>query len=370
TGTEPLPMSRKLSSGGGWFDGEDPVEEGVLGDDAAKADAGGVGGGEELYSAASACVNITRNLSLPIKTNPEHDISSCEQGLLSEPHGKIPFLFSEIFSHHFKLFNSSPLSPFLPPPLLSFALSFSPLFDSSPSATRDDYGTNDGGQAGGRPAGGGGGSGRPASGSATPVLESDDGARICFTQPQECRRRERETSAWIRRLPANGDEQICSPRPRSDRGVRICRPQPREQATYLAPPPSGAITATATPGRIYQQQEQLEQVMDSSTNPSPLMWFDNTTHNLLRAVDCYGLERLKAICETKLCLDIDVKSVMVILLLADQHQCDMLKQACFSFIANPNTLETVTGTPEYHQFKSLYPILLIEVLENACILRK
>lgn len=85
-----------------------------------------------------------------------------------------------------------------------------------------------------------------ASGSATPVLESDGGVRICFTQPQECRRREWETSAWIRRLPANGDEQICSPRPRSDRGVRICRPQPREQATYLAPPPSGAITATAT----------------------------------------------------------------------------------------------------------------------------
>lgn len=112
------------------------------------------------------------------------------------------------------------------------------------------------------------------------------------------------------------------------------------------------------------------EVMDSSMNPSPLMWFDNTTHNLLRAADCYGLERLKAICETKLCLDIDVKSVMVILLLADQHQCDMLKQACFSFIANPNTLETVTGTPEYHQFKSLYPILLIEVLENVCILRK
>uniref|UniRef100_A0A0E0EJA9 BPM/SPOP BACK domain-containing protein n=1 Tax=Oryza meridionalis TaxID=40149 RepID=A0A0E0EJA9_9ORYZ len=301
-----------------------------------------------LYSAASACVNITRNLSLPIKTNPEHDISSCEQGLLSEPHGKIPSLFSEIFSHHFKLFNSSPLSPFLPPPLLSFALSFSPLFASSPSATRDDYGTNDGGQAGGR----------PASGSATPVLESDGGARICFTQPQECRRRERETSAWISCLPANGDEQICSPRPRSDHGVRICHPQPREQATDLAPP---ALRSDHSHG---------DEVMDSSTNPSPLMWFDNTTHNLLRAADCYGLERLKAICETKLCLDIDVKSVMVILLLADQHQCDMLKQACFSFIANPNTLETVIGTPEYHQFKSLYPILLIEVLENVCILRK
>nr|BAD03734.1 hypothetical protein [Oryza sativa Japonica Group] len=52
-GTEPLPMSRKLSSGGGWFDGEDPVEEGVLGDDAAKADAGGVGGGEEVTRARS-----------------------------------------------------------------------------------------------------------------------------------------------------------------------------------------------------------------------------------------------------------------------------------------------------------------------------
>lgn len=162
-------------------------------------------------------------------------------GLLSEPHGKIPFLFSEIFSHHFKLFNSSPLSPFLPPPLLSFALSFSPLFASSPKC-RGRLCTHDGGQ---RAAAAGGGA-EAAAADLPPVLESDGGARICFTQPQECRRREWETSAWIRRLPANGDEQICSPRPRSDRGVRICRPQPREQATYLAPPPSGAITATAT----------------------------------------------------------------------------------------------------------------------------
>lgn len=121
---------------------------------------------------------------------------------------------------------------------------------------------------------------------------------------------------------------------------------------------------------VYVYPLSYAEVMDPSTNPSPLMWFDNTTHNLLRAADCYGLERLKAICETKLCLDIDVKSVMVILLLADQHKCDMLKQACFSFIAAPNSLETVIGTPEYHQFKSLYPILLIEVLENVCILRK
>uniref|UniRef100_A0A0E0LSJ1 BTB domain-containing protein n=1 Tax=Oryza punctata TaxID=4537 RepID=A0A0E0LSJ1_ORYPU len=49
-------------------------------------------------------------------------------------------------------------------------------------------------------------------------------------------------------------------------------------------------------------------VMDSSANPNPLMWLDNTTHNLLRVADCYGLERIKTICETKLCLDIDVNS--------------------------------------------------------------
>uniref|UniRef100_A0A0E0ASF5 BPM/SPOP BACK domain-containing protein n=1 Tax=Oryza glumipatula TaxID=40148 RepID=A0A0E0ASF5_9ORYZ len=240
---------------------------------------------------------------------------------------------------------------------------------------RDDYGTNDGGQAGGRPAGGGGGSGRPASGSATPVLESDGGARICFTQPQECRRRERETNAWIRRLPANGDEQICSPRPRSDRGVRICRPQPWEKATDLAPPPSGAITATATVsggcGELVDPPPLLPLSLVFCDPGSQRSWGSASIgRGSSRDGSTNNKSNLNAICETKLCLDIDVKSVMVILLLADQHKCDMLKQACFSFIANPNTLETVIGTPEYHQFKSLYPILLIEVLENVCILRK
>ncbi|KAF0900466.1 hypothetical protein E2562_032074 [Oryza meyeriana var. granulata] len=106
-----------------------------------------------------------------------------------------------------------------------------------------------------------------------------------------------------------------------------------------------------------------------------LMPLDNCNANelmrhLLHAADRYGIERLKAICEMKLCMDIDVERVIITLLLADQHQCNMLKQACISFLATPNTMKKVIGTPEYDQLKSLYPRLLIEILESVCTIPK
>lgn len=51
--------------------------------------------------------------------------------------------------------------------------------------------------------------------------------------------------------------------------------------------------------------------------------------HLLVAADRYNLERLKLICEDKLCKHIDVDSVVTTLLLAEQHQCLGLKKACF-----------------------------------------
>uniref|UniRef100_A0A0D9X5K7 BTB domain-containing protein n=1 Tax=Leersia perrieri TaxID=77586 RepID=A0A0D9X5K7_9ORYZ len=91
-----------------------------------------------------------------------------------------------------------------------------------------------------------------------------------------------------------------------------------------------------------------------------LMPFDNCDEDklvphLLRAADRYGMERLKAICEVKLCMNIDVERVITIFVLADQHQCNMLKRACLNFLATPNTLEKVIKTPEYDELKNLDP---------------
>uniref|UniRef100_A0A0D9X5K9 BTB domain-containing protein n=1 Tax=Leersia perrieri TaxID=77586 RepID=A0A0D9X5K9_9ORYZ len=106
-----------------------------------------------------------------------------------------------------------------------------------------------------------------------------------------------------------------------------------------------------------------------------LMPFDNCDEDklvphLLRAADRYGMERLKAICEVKLCMNIDVERVITIFVLADQHQCNMLKRACLNFLATPNTLEKVIKTPEYDELKNLDPSMLLEFLETACVVPK
>jgi speckle-type POZ protein len=59
---------------------------------------------------------------------------------------------------------------------------------------------------------------------------------------------------------------------------------------------------------------------------------DIMSQHLLVAADRYNLERLKLICEEKLCGYIAVAgTVATILTLAEQHNCHVLKKACFDF---------------------------------------
>ncbi|XBI84000.1 hypothetical protein VPH35_092396 [Triticum aestivum] len=60
--------------------------------------------------------------------------------------------------------------------------------------------------------------------------------------------------------------------------------------------------------------------------------------HLLVAADRYDMERLKLICEDKLCNHIDTSSVATILALAEQHHCHELKAACLVFLSSPVNL--------------------------------
>ncbi|KAM7494871.1 hypothetical protein LguiB_029480 [Lonicera macranthoides] len=55
--------------------------------------------------------------------------------------------------------------------------------------------------------------------------------------------------------------------------------------------------------------------------------------HLLAAADRFGLERLKQLCEAKLCEDVSVETVATTLSLADQHRCSQLKAICLKFAA-------------------------------------
>ncbi|KQJ84729.1 hypothetical protein BRADI_5g22472v3 [Brachypodium distachyon] len=65
--------------------------------------------------------------------------------------------------------------------------------------------------------------------------------------------------------------------------------------------------------------------------------------HLLVAADRYGIDRLKTICEEKLCESIGVETVTSTLALANQHFCERLKDACLEFMSSPEVLGAVPG---------------------------
>ncbi|CAN6290294.1 unnamed protein product [Urochloa humidicola] len=71
---------------------------------------------------------------------------------------------------------------------------------------------------------------------------------------------------------------------------------------------------------------------------------DAVLRNLLVAADRYGLQRLKLICENKLCRLVSVGAVEITLALAEKHKCDRLKEACLQFLGAPANLRAVMGT--------------------------
>lgn len=61
--------------------------------------------------------------------------------------------------------------------------------------------------------------------------------------------------------------------------------------------------------------------------------------HLLAAADRYALERLRLLCESKLCEDVTINTVATTLALAEQHHCFQLKDVCLKFIALPENLK-------------------------------
>lgn len=72
-------------------------------------------------------------------------------------------------------------------------------------------------------------------------------------------------------------------------------------------------------------QEFSESTMDSASTA--------TLQHLLVAADRFGLDRLKQLCESKLCEEVSVDTVATTLSLADQHRCSQLKAICLKFAA-------------------------------------
>jgi speckle-type POZ protein len=84
--------------------------------------------------------------------------------------------------------------------------------------------------------------------------------------------------------------------------------------------------------------------------------------HLLVAADRYNLERLKLICEEKLCSYIDASTVGTTLTLAEQHGCLGLKEACFSFLKSPDNVKAFVATDGFEHLTSSCPSVLKELV--------
>ncbi|CAM0954264.1 unnamed protein product [Alopecurus aequalis] len=88
-----------------------------------------------------------------------------------------------------------------------------------------------------------------------------------------------------------------------------------------------------------------------------VMW-----QHLLAAADRYDLQRLKLMCEDKLCGFIDVNTTTTILALAELYCCDGLKTACYEFLGAPANLKAVAGTDGFDHLVSSYPSVMKELI--------
>ncbi|KAG2538038.1 BTB/POZ and MATH domain-containing protein 1-like [Panicum virgatum] len=86
--------------------------------------------------------------------------------------------------------------------------------------------------------------------------------------------------------------------------------------------------------------------------------------HLLEAADRYDLQRLKLICEGRLCQHIDVSTVATTLALAEQHCCQGLKEACFAFLKSPKTLAEAMATDGFQHLAKSSPSALFELMSK------
>ncbi|KAJ8540447.1 hypothetical protein K7X08_030366 [Anisodus acutangulus] len=109
---------------------------------------------------------------------------------------------------------------------------------------------------------------------------------------------------------------------------------------------------------IYSDElpDLIEITGSTSTGSSTIM-----LQHLLAAADRFDLDRLKELCEAKLCEEVNVDTLATTLSLAEQHRCPQLKAICLKFAAT--NLGVVMYTEGFKHLEESCPSLLSELLE-------
>lgn len=89
---------------------------------------------------------------------------------------------------------------------------------------------------------------------------------------------------------------------------------------------------------------------------------DAMCQHLLVAADTYNMERMKLICEDKLCKYINVGTVVNILSLAELHHCPGLKSACIHFLSSPANLRAAMASDGFEHLSTTCPSVVKELI--------
>ncbi|XP_047074702.1 BTB/POZ and MATH domain-containing protein 1-like [Lolium rigidum] len=103
------------------------------------------------------------------------------------------------------------------------------------------------------------------------------------------------------------------------------------------------------------------------TDYPPLVVEATTAEKLLVAADRYRLDKLKLVCEEVLCRHVAMDSVVATLVLAEQHSCPVLREACIRFLSSPGNLEAVVAADGFELLKTGCPSALLELVVNKAM---
>ncbi|XP_078151112.1 BTB/POZ and MATH domain-containing protein 2-like [Carex rostrata] len=102
---------------------------------------------------------------------------------------------------------------------------------------------------------------------------------------------------------------------------------------------------------------------DSLSKIEQELQFTHTTlaEKLLAVADQFLVDRLKIICEDILCDKISVENAAMRLVLAEQHNCGRLRNACLEFLADTDNMSLVMLTEGFRQISLSCPWVLGDI---------
>ncbi|EMS64230.1 BTB/POZ and MATH domain-containing protein 1 [Triticum urartu] len=95
---------------------------------------------------------------------------------------------------------------------------------------------------------------------------------------------------------------------------------------------------------------------------------DVMCQHLLVAADRYNMERLKSICEEKLCKYINTGTITNILMLAEQHHCEGLKKACLNFLRSPAHLRALLDSDGFDHLSRSCPSVIKNLIAMSALI--